>query len=155
MSNKQNDVFEEDMKESADAILDEAGVTANDSEKHDLPEAPASVTVKAWIKGYGVMITARDITVSGVLQKTGTIIDYAESHGWKNVWDTTPKTVTSQPVTLKAVPDVSTKHQPTCPVHGLATAWREGVSKKTGKAYGFWACTEKNGEEWCKEKLSL
>jgi hypothetical protein len=155
MSNKQNDIIDEDMKESADAALDEAQITADDSEKHDLPEAPASVTVKAWIKGYGVMITARDITVNGVLQKTGTIIDYAESHGWKNVWDTTPKATVGQPATPQTVPDVSTKHQPTCPVHGLTTVWKEGVSKKTGKPYGFWGGTEKHGDEWCKAKLTL
>jgi hypothetical protein len=98
MSLKQNDEFEESMKESADAALDEAQMVADDQGDQDLPEAPASVTIKVWIKGFGVMITARDTKVKSLLKKTETLIDYAESHGWKNVWDTTPvKETVSQP----------------------------------------------------------
>ena len=50
--------------------------------------------------------------------------------------------------------DVSTKHQPTCSVHGATTKWLEGVSKKTGKAYSFWSCSAKNKDgSWCNAEL--
>ena len=153
MSTKQNDMYDEDMKESADEVLDRAQLGADDAKDQDLPEAPASMTLKVWIEGYGVMLTARDTKVASLLKKTETMIDYAKSHGWKNVWDTTPKAVVSQPVTPQ---DVSTKHQPTCPIHGKTTVWKEGVSKKTGKNYAFWGCTEQNDDgSYCKAKLIL
>lgn len=98
MSTKQNDIYDEDMKESADEALDRAQLGVDDAKDQDLPEAPASMTLKVWIDGFGVMLTARDTKVASLLKKTETMIDYAKSHGWKNVWDTTPQAVISQPV---------------------------------------------------------
>jgi hypothetical protein len=58
--------------------------------------------------------------------------------------------------TPQAKVDVSSRHQPTCPVHGATTVWKEGVSKKTGKPYAFWGCTEKNADgSYCSAKLNL
>lgn len=33
---------------------------------------------------------------------------------------------------------------PICQQHNAPMTWREGVSKKTGKPYAFWACATKN-----------
>lgn len=82
----------DDMK-LADEILDEAQINADDRNDVDLPEAPASATIRFWIRGYGVLFTMRDEKVQPLLKKVSTIVEYAESHNWKNTWDkegTTP-----------------------------------------------------------------
>lgn len=82
-----------DFAKDIDESLDEAQIVADDSKDQDLPEAPASVTIRVWIEGFGVMLTARDEKVASLLKKTETMIAYAKSHHWKNTWDkegTTP-----------------------------------------------------------------
>jgi hypothetical protein len=65
-----------------------------------------------------------------------------------------PEDTVGSPVAQKV--DVSMKHQPTCPIHGATTVWKTGVSKKTGKDYAFWGCTEKMADgSWCTAKLTL
>lgn len=129
-----------------DEVLDEAQMAVDDRQEQELPEAPASVTLRVWIKGYGVMLTARDNKVSNLLKKTQTMIDYAESHGWKNTWE--KEGAQSKPV----VKDVTeTADAPLCSAHKVPMTWREGTSKSTGKHYAFWACTEKNTDgSFCK-----
>ena len=131
-----------------DETLNEAAVANNDKEQ-DLPEAPASMTMRVWVRGFGIMLTVRDTTVSSLLKKTETLVDYAESHGWKNVWDTTPQAATSHPTSSQAL----VKGQPTCSLHGNSTKWLEGISKKTGKKYAFWTCQEKINGQYCKAEL--
>lgn len=36
-----------------------------------------------------------------------------------------------------------------CPIHSLELEHRQGVSKKTGKDYDFWACPNKEGGQFC------
>jgi hypothetical protein len=60
------------------------------STESELPEAPASVSIKFWVKGYGLLFTVRDKTVNSLLQKTLTLIDMAEMKGWKSTWDKDP-----------------------------------------------------------------
>ena len=36
-----------------------------------------------------------------------------------------------------------------CPQHKVDLLHREGTSKKTGKPYDFWACPEKQGDNYC------
>ena len=76
--------------------LDEAQMVADDGKTQELPEAPASMTMRVWIQGYGVMLTVRDNKVASLLKKTETMIDYAKSHGWKDKWN---EDATSQPTT--------------------------------------------------------
>jgi hypothetical protein len=138
-----SDKHDELLRESIDEALDEAQINTDDRKEQILPEAPASVTIKVWIKGYGVMLTARDNRVSELLKKTETLIDYAESHKWKNVWD--------QPGTVQPVQKVIPSDTPICEIHGTPMKHLEGISKKTGKAYSFWSCQEKMDDgSWCK-----
>lgn len=120
-----------------DETLDEAQINADDRTELDLPEAPASMTLRVWIKGYGVMLTARDNKVASLLKKTETMIDYAESHGWKNTWDTTPAKTATNPVNPQT---------PVCGIHGTPMEWKTGTSKKTGKPYAFWSCATRNAD---------
>jgi hypothetical protein len=51
------------------------------------------------------MLTARDNKVSELLKKTETLIDYAVSHKWKNVWDQPTPTPIETKITEKASQD--------------------------------------------------
>lgn len=94
--------------QDVDQILDEAAMTSTDTKTLDLPEAPASATVKFWIKGYGVLFTMRDEKANPLLRKVSMVVDYAESHGWKNTWEKDGNGVAK--ATTKADPD-SCSHQ--------------------------------------------
>jgi hypothetical protein len=51
-----------------------------------------------------------------------------------------------------SVPAPAAVAAPVCPVHGCSMVWREGTSKKSGKAYAFWSCKQKNADgSWCDE----
>jgi len=76
---------EQDIKD-IDPTLDESAMI---DKEVNIPEAPAVANVKVWIKGYGVLFTVRGEKLNDMIMKTTRIIDYAESHGWKNTWDTT------------------------------------------------------------------
>ncbi len=53
-------------------------------------EAPESVTIKGYYKGYSVMLTKRDISVKSLplLQDAIKAIDWMEEHGFKPDWHT-------------------------------------------------------------------
>lgn len=133
-----------------DEALDEAAMATEDRKELELPEAPASMTLRVWIKGYGVMLTARDNKVSDLLKKTITMVDYAESHGWKNTWEKEP-IPNGHVSTLKdATTNVPT---PNCSIHGTPMEYKEGISKKSNKPYAFWACSQKLADgSWCNGK---
>jgi len=100
MSTKQNDTYREDIEES----LDTAAMVDSEKKDMDIPEAPAVANIKVWIKGYGVMLTVRGEKMMDIVKKTEVLIDYAESHGWKNTWNTTEtpiKPVVGQPTNPK------------------------------------------------------
>lgn len=84
-----------------DEALDEAQMVSNDQKEVNIPEAPAVSNVKVWIEGYGVTLTVRGEKLNDMIHKTETIIDYAKSHGWKNVWDSTPGDVLTPPKTVE------------------------------------------------------
>lgn len=123
-----------------ESSLDEAQMVADDKEVNGLPEAPAVANIKVWIKGFGVMFTVRGEKLNDMIKKTVTLIDYAESHSWKNRWDDPPmpgNTILPQPTNPQA---------PTCGVHGVPMTWKTGVSKTSGKPYAFWSCSTKNAD---------
>ena len=129
-----------------DATLDEAQMVADDRKDEVLPEAPAVANIKVWIQGYGVMLTVRGEKMMDIVKKTETLVDYAKSHGWKNVWDTPG-------VPQSAVVGQPTGAQTMCGVHGVPMSRKQGVSAKTGKPYDFMSCPQKNADgSWCTYK---
>jgi len=123
-----------------DEALDEAQMVADDRKDESLPEAPAVANVKVWVKGFGVMFTVRGEKMLDIVQKTLTLIDFAESHGWKNTWDT------PIPVGTTILPQPTNPQAPSCGIHGTPMTWKTGVSKGSGKPYAFWACSTKNAD---------
>ena len=55
-----------------------------------IPEAPESVTIKGYYKGYSVMLTKRDVSVKSLplIQDAIRAIDWMEEHGFKPDWHT-------------------------------------------------------------------
>lgn len=140
------------IKHDIDESLDEAQMIADEQKDVVIPEAPAVSNVKVWIKGYGVMLTVRGEKLMDMIKKTETIIDYAESHGWKNTWDTA---VTSHPTTPQPATEV-----PLCGVHGTPMKWITGKYKTTtpfhnaGDDFAFWSCGKKNADDsYCNYKV--
>ena len=41
-----------------------------------------------------------------------------------------------------------------CPIHNNELTLREGVSKKNGKEYSFWGCTDKTDGQFCAHTVS-
>ena len=103
----------DEMKSDIDEVLKEKN-------GHELPEAPASVTIKTWIDGYGVMITMRSEEVSDVIHKLEFVIDYAKSKGWKPSWKEE---------------EAETKPSVLCPLCSSP------MVKRTSTKGPFWGCT--------------
>ena len=121
------------------------------AEKHQLPEAPISITVKAIYKGFDILITRRLDEQSVIPQIPGIValVDKLVELGFE------PGRGAIQP----ALPGAETKEvgkekeAPVCAVHHKPMIWREGENKQTGKHYAFWTCPEKNSDgSFCKYK---
>ena len=120
-----------------DETLDEAQVVADDTKDMELPEAPTSMTMRVWIKGYGVMLTVRDNKMSSLLKKTETMVDYAISHSWKNVWDKPLDT----PIEKKIKEKVS---QEECHHANIGQKKSSGYNKPENKGRMYEYCTNCN-----------
>jgi len=106
--------------------------TPEGKDENNLPEAPASATVRFWIDGYGVLFTMRDEKVAGVRDKLEVILQYAKQKGWKPSWKEDEKPA------IKRV----------CDVCGADAEQREGITK-TGKKWAGIFCSEnKNHVKW-------
>ena len=75
-------------------------------------EAPESVTIKGYYKGYSVMLTKRDVSVKSLplLQDAIKAIDWMEEHGFKPDWHTDANGKASQAGDGKQLLSV-------CPIH--------------------------------------
>lgn len=130
-----------------DASLDEAQMVADDKEVNGLPEAPAVANVKVWIKGYGVIFTVRGEKMLDIVKKTITLVDFADSHGWKNTWDKeiAPERVLNSQAAAQQIKN--------CSIHGTPMQWKSGIGKTSGKPYAFWSCSQKLADgSWCNGK---
>ena len=120
-------------------------------EKHQLPEAPISITVKAIYKGFDILITRRldeqsvISQVPGIVSLVDKLIDsgFEPARGMPQGGLTTPETK-----------DIGKETPvPLCAIHHKPMTWREGDSKQSGKHYAFWACGERNSDgSFCKYK---
>ena len=112
-------MIDSDLKETADSFLEK-----------DLPEAPVSITVRGYYKGFSVLITKRNATGEVELEKIMQAIDNMVTRGFKPSWieETNNKhtSITQSPV-LPA---------PLCPNCQIPMVRR--TVKKTG--HPFWGC---------------
>lgn len=112
-----------------------------------LPEAPTSVTIRAFYKGYSVLVTRRGESgdMSTLIKESTKAIDWMEGQEhFAPDWNTTtPSKTTTRP--QSSTPQAIHEHN-----FVLKSA---GVTK-TGKPYpAFWTCTVRNADgSFCKEK---
>lgn len=95
-----------------------------------LPEAPASVTVKVMYRGFDVMLTLRDIDGRAALGKLDAALGWFEAHG-----ATPAPTYNSRPARQGApIGDTTTAAAPVCPTHNRPM--------KPGRKGGFFCPTK-------------
>ena len=87
-----------------------------------IPEAPESVTIKGYYKGYSVMLTKRDVSVKSLplLQDAIRAIDWMEEHGFKPDWHIEPNGKAGQAGDGKQLLTV-------CPIHNEPMKVRKGA----------------------------
>ncbi len=121
------------------------------AEKQQLPEAPISITVMAYLRGFQVLITRRTGEQPIISQVPGIValVDKLVEAGFQPVREL------AQP----ALPTTETKDAgqekpiPICQIHNVPMVWREGTNATTKKHYAFWACPQRNPDgSFCKYK---
>jgi hypothetical protein len=128
MSNQQNDEFEEAMQEATKEVLEE---------KKQLPEAPVSVTIRGYYKGYSVLATKRDTTpLMPLLQDSMKAIDWMIENGFKPSWadDTNNKVKPQEPVKDELTA--------TCPIHNVP------MTQKVGAYGNYWTHAKNENGTW-------
>ena len=171
---------------SDDPIMDVTGgddQTIKDVvEAFALPESPASVNIKVWIDGYGVMLTMRSHKVADVVSQLEYIIDTAKRKGWQHTWNkdmpvTPPPTpqplqptpaqpqyvpvpqpqYTQQPAPQPQYQAVAQAPQPQSPTPPPNCSVHGRPMKMFNGKYGaFFKCTAKLGEnQWCDQKVNI
>ena len=114
------------MKEVADKEVADEGMEDGKS----LPEAPVSITVRGYYKGFSVLITKRhageEIKLDGIM----VAIDNMVGKGFKPSW----------------AEETNGKHEPiatyTCEECGAPAELRSGTSKKTNKPWKAIFCSK-------------
>jgi hypothetical protein len=132
-----------DPKDVDEVVVSSTGVTYKET-PNNLPEAPYSVTITGYYKGFSTMKTHRSfepIKNEIVVASIEDMITKGFLPSWNS--DTNGKALPKAEVT----PATTT---PTCPYHNKPMTLREG---KFGK---FWSCSTKLADDtWCKYVPSL
>ena len=129
MSNQQNDAYEDQMKESADEVLDRAMPV-----EKDLPEAPMSIHIDSYFKGFHVGTTIRmtDNTIVPV-SRIMSVINGFMTNGFQPSWNIETNNAHSTPVQ-------ATTSQPVAPQTSVGACPKCGkplieAKKKDGTIY--------------------
>jgi hypothetical protein len=132
-------------------------------------EANHVTFIDLYYKGFHIGVTCRRnpsegiwLDLAGQGEQAKEAIDQLIKKGFEPSWnkETTnghlkPQTPVVTPPTSSQLPDLSINGSDgnggTCPVHGTPLVWKSGISKKTNKPYGFWACQERDADgNYCK-----
>jgi len=132
MSNLADDTMIDinEMQEAADEVVET-------TPKAELPEAPVSITVRGYYKGFSALITKRNAEGKINLEDITKAIDNMVAKGFKPSWND---------ATNGATPQAPAKDVPICGEHNVPMVWKQGVGRASGKPYAFWACPQKNND---------
>lgn len=109
-----------------------------------LPESPASLNIKFWADGYGIMLTMRHNDVSVLMGRFQLMLERIKKAGYKNKWDETSP-VSARPVSNPSTGTTTPQTIPNCPYHN------KPMTYKTGQYGNFWSCGTKLADgTWCK-----
>ena len=143
----------------------------------DLPEAPLSIHIDCYYKGFHSGITIRsgkndEVPAHKIKHAIDALIELGFEPSWNRAtsnehlngetpgadpdpdWirDVPPKPQTPQTPPTPAAPMTAV---PICPLHQTEMNYHQGVNKTTGKPYKFWGCPVKDAAgNFCKETRS-
>jgi len=121
------------------------------AEKQQLPEAPISITIMAYWKGFQVLITRRtgEQPIISQVPAIVSLVNKLIEEGFEPVRE----------MPQLALPTTETKDRgkempaPICHIHNVSMIWKEGVNQQTKRHYAFWACPVRNADgSFCKYK---
>ena len=118
----------------------------------ELPEAPLSIHLDAYYKGFhaGITLRSMDNSIIPALRITTAIQNLIKA-GFEPSWN--KDTSTAHLTKSGASGGTTEAHKGNCRVHGVPFVHKEGISKKTGKPYSFWSCPARNADQsYCTEK---
>jgi hypothetical protein len=121
------------------------------AEKQQLPEAPISITIMAYWKGFQVLITRRTGEQPIISQVPGivSLVNKLIEEGFEPVRELPQPALPTREAKDKGSETVT----PICQIHNVPMVWREGVNMQTKRHYAFWACPERNSDgSFCKYK---
>lgn len=131
----------EGMEEAADEAFGKTG-----KKKTDLPEAPVSITVRGYYKGFSVLITKRNAEGNVELEKVITAIDNMVAKGFKPSWNEETNHFFPQVPTPKSYAEKDTQKasQEGC-LHRMFTMKRStGHTNPANKGRIYKACLDCN-----------
>ena len=105
----------------------------------DMAEAPQSIHVDAYYKGFHAGFTIRKESNKSVeVDSTTRLIDSLIERGWLPSWNTETNSKVKPPVAVDP-------NAPICEIHNKPMTLKPaGISKTTNKPYpAFWACGER------------
>lgn len=134
---------------------------------NDLPEAPLSINIGSYYKGFYVGWTRRtaDPKVKGRVAEIKEFVEILIKNGYVPSWnpETNKASLGQQtpPAQASTAPQIDLSINGAdgkggvCPVHGTPLIWKTGISgpqsKTPGKPYAFWSCPTLNADgSYCK-----
>jgi hypothetical protein len=114
------------------------------------PEAPVSITIQGYCKGFSVLITKRNGAGKVEIPEIVKTIDNMIVKGFKPSWNeaTNKQAEIAQATGQGGEAETANEaYAPLCPVH------KKAMTKRTGKYGEFWSCgTKLSDGTWCKER---
>lgn len=127
----EEDIMKESMDETLENKLEEAQFGKNVDFSGE--EAPYSITVQGYYRGYSVLTTVRHLNakVKPFLQRAVAAIEWMEDNGFQPSWNPD----TNKQAKSREKNDVSMSATKICPTHDVQML--SGISKKTNKPYWY------------------
>lgn len=132
------------MDASEEKIIDEV----MGEETSNLPEAPLSITIGSYYKGFSVLWTRRSADTK-VSPRVGEIKDFIGKlieAGYMPSWNLETNKASlgeNKGIGIDLSIDGEKGQGGVCPVHNVKLVYKSGISKKDNKPYAFWGCPEK------------
>lgn len=117
-------------------------------DKPVLPEAPLSIHIDTYYRGFHIGFTKRssEDSVSNQVGGVTQLIQSLIQKGFEPSWNKE----TNNNHIKKEEPE---SKSPTCGIHGTPMVWKSGTSRTTNKPYAFWSCPTKNADgSYCNYK---
>jgi hypothetical protein len=124
---------------------DEKDILESIEQNVELPEAPLSINIGSYFKGFYIGWTKRSLDLEAG-DKIGGIKSFIEKlieEGFEPSWNKQTSKEQLKSASEEFVESISADPTPICGIHNARMVWKTGVSKKTNKPYAFWGCDQR------------